>query len=138
MGLEVNRPNSFDNSAEEMLFCFTAVSLYTFLAVFPEDVAILTLAWKLNYVQDIVLIAHILDIDLAKYKGTPNDKFLPAFVEECNKILQAAGASKTIVLDPAYLADFEVPQILHNIDTESSIFISVLGTEQPSFQSVYQ
>lgn len=104
----------------------------------PEDAAILTLAWKLNYVQDIVLIAHILDIDLAKYKGAPNDKFLPAFVEECNKILQAAGASKTIVLDSAYTADFEVPQILHNLDSDNSIFISELGSDQPSFKSVYQ
>ena len=107
----------------------------------PEDIALLTLAWKLNYVQDVVLIAHILNINLADYaKFKTNDKFLTAFVNECNAILtnEKHGATKTIVLDPNYVAAFDHPQILHKVDEDHSIFVAAPGTEQESFTSIFQ
>ena len=70
------------------------VKVYTSVNVSREDLNLLTMDYQFTMVMDVLCIAKILNIDLAKYAGQNNVNFYRAFISDINEILKEKGKSK--------------------------------------------
>lgn len=89
----------------------------------PDDAALLLFSWQLSIVQDIILIAKILNINMAKYAGMNNDAFFPAFVADINQKLKEKKAQKLLELDPGYVETWDNAPILSQNKRKEPIYI---------------
>lgn len=84
-----------------------------------EDKVLIQLDYQFSMVMDVLIIAKILDIDLAEFKGQDNDNFYPNFVQRINDFLKSKSVNlpnKVINTEDdefaAFVASFEKAPII--------------------------
>ena len=88
-----------------------------------DDNALLLFSWQLSMTLDVLLISKILQLDLSKYAGMPNDKFYPAFATDAAVALKKKRASKAFQLDQKLIEAWNTVPICSKTARKDDIFI---------------
>lgn len=105
----------------------------------PEDYNLALLAWQLSMVQEVLLVARILELDLGKYKAlTTNAKFYPAFVADANAVLQSKGCKKSLSVEKEYIESWNKCPILSKNERNEDIWIyDIAEPETEAFDTLF-
>ena len=103
-----------------------------------EDLNLLTMDYQFTMVMDVLCIAKILNIDLAKYAGQNNVNFYRAFIIDINEILKEKGAKKTIEYDDILVSSFDNPPVFSKSSRNDIIPIYDLENNlEPAFNTLF-
>lgn len=90
-----------------------------------EDKILIQLDYQFSMLMDVLIIAKVLNIDLAEFKGQTNENFYPNFVKRINAFLTKIGENDKIINteDAAFatfVESFETPPVLLKTKKEIS------------------
>ena len=104
-----------------------------------DDNKLLLFNWQLTMIEDVLLVARILDVNLARYKDMDNTKFYNAFIKDVNEKLKARKADTLMVVDEELVNAWMNPPIVSKNKRKEEIFINDINKPQEmAFQSLMQ
>lgn len=94
--------------------------------ILNEDKTLLNLDYQFSMVMDVLCISKMLNINLNKYKGMPNDTFYKSFITDINAFLKNKGSKKEIEYDEALVNSFNDPPIIGKSERGETVPVCIL------------
>lgn len=88
-----------------------------------DDARLKLFSWQLTIAQDVMLIASLLEINLAKYGGSDTKSFFQRFIVDINTELKKRGSTTFMEYDDDLAKSFTQPPILSVDKRKDPIFI---------------